>query len=330
MNGKFALERITRRALLRRAGRLAGGAAWLHSMPWLDAGAVSVIAGQAPAKTDPLAAMRADLAKAPIQTLSLGPNLSMLSGPGGNVVVLSGTEGKIVVDSFVQTVWPKLKQTIDGMDSTPVKLLIDTHWHFDHTDNNANFRAAGAAILAHENTRKRLSESHDLLGMHFEPSPPAALPTQTFARSHRLQVRGEIVELEYVPPAHTDTDIYVRYRKANVLHLGDLFFNGTYPFIDASTGGNIAGMIAAATRAGELADAQTKVVPGHGPLGDKAALTRYRDMLVTVRDRVEKLKKSGRTLADVIAQKPTADLDATWGKGLMTPDQFLTIVYNTL
>jgi glyoxylase-like metal-dependent hydrolase (beta-lactamase superfamily II) len=142
-----------------------------------------------------------------------------------------------------------------------------------------------------------------------------------------MDANGEQVMLGYIPPAHTDTDIYIRFAKANVLHLGDLYFNGTYPFIDMSTGGSINGMIAGAGLALKLTDGATKIVPGHGPVGDRTALTGYRDMLVNVRDRVQKLKKSGRTADEVVAAKPTADLDATWGKGFMQPDMFVRIVY---
>ena len=175
-----------------------------------------------------------------------------------------------------------------------------------------------------------MSETHDLLGMHFTPSPAAALPTQTFVDMHKLQMNGERVEAGRIPPAHTDTDVYVHFTRANALHMGDVFFNGVYPFIDASTGGNINGQIAGAGLGLKLADNATKIVPGHGPIADKAALTAYRDMLVTVRDRVQKLKASGRSLEEVIAAKPTADLDATWGKGFMPANDFVAVVYNTL
>jgi glyoxylase-like metal-dependent hydrolase (beta-lactamase superfamily II) len=285
-------------------------------------------AGAAPA--DPIAAMRAQMGAAPIVPTKLADNLTLLSGPGGNVVVLNGPDGKIVVDTFVQPAWPKLKQILDGMGSAPVKLLIDTHWHFDHTDNNAAFHAAGTPILAHENTKKRMTETHDLLGMHFTPSPVAALPTKTFRMSDELQANGETLRLAYIPPAHTDSDIYVHYLKANVLHMADVFFNGMYPFIDAGTGGNINGQIAGAAKIMTIADNSTKIVPGHGPLGDKAALTKYHDMLVTIRDRVRKQKAAGKKLEEVTAAKPTAEFDAAWGKGLLTPDQFVGIVYTTV
>ena len=279
---------------------------------------------------DAIAERRAQMGAAPIVTTRLGGNLSMLSGPGGNVIVLSGPDGKLVVDSFLQPAWPALKKLLDQLGAAPVKLLIDTHWHFDHTDNNENFRKAGAAILSHANTKKRMSQTHDVLGMRFTPSPARALPTQTFVDKHTLRMNGERVEAGRIPPAHTDTDAYVHFTRVNALHMGDVFFNGVYPFIDASTGGSINGQIAGATLGLKVSDKSTRIVPGHGPVADRTALTAYRDMLVTVRDRVQKLKASGRTLAEVTAAKPTADLDATWGAGFMKADDFIAIVYNTL
>ena len=163
----------------------------------------------------------------------------------------------------------------------------------------------------------RLSEPHDILGMHMDPEPADALPAETFTDARTLSANGDTLTLQYVPPAHTDTDISVRFAKANVLHLGDLFFNGIYPFIDASTGGNINGMVTAAEKALAAVDAQTRIVPGHGPLGDRASLERYRTMLAAIRDRVAALKSSGKSLADVQAAKPSAAFDAEWGKGFM-------------
>jgi glyoxylase-like metal-dependent hydrolase (beta-lactamase superfamily II) len=319
---------MTRRELFRGAATVAGGAALARLYPeWLTAYAQQPAAAP---PADPLAAMRAGMAATPIQRVQMTNNLALLMGPGGNVVVLAGPEGKVVVDSFVQGAFAKLREHTSLSGKGPITLLIDTHWHFDHTDNNAAFRMAGAQILAHENTKKRMSEPHDLLGMHFNPSPADALPTQTFTATHSLDANGETIELAYVPPAHTDTDIAVHYVKANVIHMGDVFFNGMYPFFDAGTGGSINGMINGAEWGLKMANNQTKIVPGHGPLGNKAALTRYRDVLVTVRDRVEKMKKAGRKVEDVVAAKPTAEFDATWGKGFMMPNDFVTIVYNTL
>jgi glyoxylase-like metal-dependent hydrolase (beta-lactamase superfamily II) len=257
------------------------------------------------------------------------------------VVVLNGPDGKFVVDTFVAPAWPRLKKALDGLGSAPVKCVIDTHWHFDHTDNNAPLRAAGAMVLAHENTKKRMSQPHDLpvlyrgsdgalAGLHFDPSPVEALPQQTFADSYKLQANGETLALQHVAAAHTDTDIYVHFEKANVIQMGDLFFNWMYPYIDPSTGGKITGMIAAADKILSLAANDTKIVAGHGPLGNRADLMKFRDMLVTSRDRIEKLKSAGKSAQEAVAEKPFADLDAIWGKGIINGEQFGQLVYLTL
>ncbi len=329
MSDTLIVAGFTRRDLFRHTARLAGAALAFNSWPRL-AGTAWASPFDGLQQVDSAAAMRQQMGAIPITSTPLADKLTMLSGPGGNVVVLNGPDGKVVVDTFVRTVWDKLKPLLDGMGQAPITTAIDTHWHLDHSDGNENFRAAGAAVLAHENTSKRLGEPHDLMGMHFDPRPAAAMPTKTFQSTETLDVNGEQVHLGYVPPAHTDTDIYIHFAKGNVLHMGDLFFNGTYPFIDTSTAGNIGGMIAASDSMLKLADDTTKIVPGHGPLGDKAALTRYRDMMVTARDRVQKLKTAGETLEQVLAKKPTSDLDEQWGKGFMPPDIFVTVVYNGL
>ena len=331
MSSEQRTGQMTRRDLLRRAGIITGGAIVVPLFPqpsWADH--FGLFQAQAQPPSDPVAAFRAQMGAVPIQVTKLTDSLTMLGGPGGNVLVVNGADGKVVVDSFVQPAFDNLKKALDSIGTTPTKTLIDTHWHIDHADNNENFRKGGAAVVAHENTRKRLTESHDLLGMHFPPSPAGALPTETFKDRKTINANGERIEIVYVPPAHTDTDVSIHCTKANVLHLGDLFFNGMYPFIDASTGGNINGMIAAADAALKHADASTKIIPGHGPLGDRPALSKYRDMLVTVRDRVQKLKTAGRSAAEVIASNPTADLDGEWGKGFMQAKDFLGIVYGTL
>jgi glyoxylase-like metal-dependent hydrolase (beta-lactamase superfamily II) len=311
----------SRRTFLRATGILAGGAV-------LSRYATGAIAEAFPQNT--LDAMRARLGAAAIETTKLDERLLMLSGPGGNVVVLHGPDGKIVVDGFVQPAWPRLKAALDAIDDRPIKSMIDTHWHFDHADNNASFRNAGAGVIAHENTRRRLMEPHDLLGMHFDPAPARAMPTQTFPMGLNLRFNGQGIVLKHFVPAHTGTDIFVHFGGSNVLHMGDVFFNGTYPFIDAGTGGHINGMIAGVETALHRITAATRIVPGHGPLGNRPALEAYRHMLTSVRDRVQKEKAAGATLAQVQAAKPSAEFDAAWGKGMMTPDDFVAIVYNTL
>jgi cyclase len=312
----------TRREWLRQVGLITGGTVAATAFP-----------GWAYALThqpgDQLAQMRAGMGATPIVSESLGPNLAMLSGPGGNVVVLNGADGKVVVDTFVQPAWGNLKAALDKMGNQKIATVIDTHWHFDHADNNGAFRKEGAAIVAHDNCKKRMTETHNLLGSKIPPSPAEALPTQTFSATRRIDANGEQVMLGKIPNAHTDTDIYIKFAKANVIHLGDVFFNGMYPFIDATTGGSITGMIAGANFCLKQTDSSTKIVPGHGPLGDASALVKYRDMLVTVRSRVETMKKKGQGLKEVLAAAPTKDLDATWGKGFMQPNDFVAIVYNT-
>ena len=322
-NGHLIASALTRREWLRRAGLVSGGAIVVSAWPeW-----ASAFHGQ---PGDAIAGMRAQLGAAPITTTELAPNLSMLAGPGGNVVVSRGADGKIVVDTFVQPAWTNLTAALDQLGKEKVTTVIDTHWHFDHADNNGAFRRIGAGIVAHDNTKKRMSEAHELMGSKIPPSPADALPTVTFAATRRIDANGDALMLGKIPNSHTDTDIYIKFQKANVLHLGDVFFNGMYPFIDATTGGSINGMIDGVTFSMKQADNSTKIVPGHGPLGDLAALTRFRDMLVTSRDRVAKLKKSGQTLQQVIAATPTKDLDAVWGKGFFPPNDYVALVYNTL
>jgi cyclase len=332
MTSDFLHKPTTRRAMLRDSATLAGSAFLAHLFPvtLLRASAPSY-AQQAP-PADPVAAVRAQWGVAPIQAQKLADNLTLLSGPGGNVVVLNGPDGKFIVDTFLSPAWPKLKDALDTIGNAPLKFVIDTHWHFDHTDNNAPLHAAGATVLAHENTKKRMSESHDLpvLGFHFDPSPADALPQQTFASSHKLEANGETIVLQHLAPAHTDTDIYVHCQKANVIQMGDTFFNGMYPYIDPTTGGNISGMIAAAGKILPLAGNDTKIVPGHGPLGNKADLAKFRDMLVTARERVQKLKSAGKSAQEAVAAKPFADLDAAWGHGILNSDQFVQVAYLAL
>ena len=332
MSPTFLERQSTRRKMFRNSAAFAGSAllAQLFPASLLSAG-VPDRQQAATASTDRLAAMRAQMGSAPIQSQSLADNLTLLSGPGGNVVVLNGPDGKIVVDTFLMPAWPKLKETLDGLGNAPLKTVIDTHWHFDHTDNNANLHAAGATVLAHENTKTRMAEPHDsaLLGLHIPASTADALPQQTFNASEKLQANGEIVMLQYFQPAHTDTDIYTHFQKANVIHMGDTFFNGFYPVIDFSTGGRIEGIIVAAGKILSLADNKTKIVPGHGPLGNKADLTKYRDMLVVARDRVQKLKTAGKSADEIVASKPLADLEPELG-GMLGGDVFVRMIYSSL
>jgi cyclase len=342
MKFEFLQKQTSRREMLRGSTTLAGGAflAHLFPAPLLRASAAGY-PHTAPSPAELLASMRAKFNAVPMETQKLADNVTMFDGPGGAVTVLNGPDGKFVVDTFVAPVWPRLKEALDGLGSAPLKYVIDTHWHFDHTDNNANLHAKGATVLAHENTSKRMSEPHDLpvlyrgadgalASLHFDPSPAEALPQQTFATSYQLRANGETLALQHVAPAHTDSDIYVHFQNANVISMGDLFFNGMYPYIDPGTGGSIDGMIAAADKILSVANNHTKIVAGHGPLGNKADLTKSRDMLITSRDRVEKLKSAGKSAQEAVTEKPFADLDSVWGQGIINSDQWVQIVYLTL
>src|SRR5437870_3414984 len=214
---------------------------WLRMMAAMGAGALvdgllpRELARAANHPQDPVAAARARIGAIPIQAQPLGENLTLLAGPGGNVVVLRGSDGLVVVDTFVAPAWPKFQESLKGF-AVPVKFVINTHWHFDHTDNNAPLRAGGATLVAHENTKLRMTEPHHLavLELDFPPSPAAALPQRVFKDGYKLEANGDRLAVTHVPPAHTDTDVVVRFEKANVLHAGDVFFNGRYPYIDGS------------------------------------------------------------------------------------------------
>lgn len=321
---------ITRREILQSVVPLVGGAWLAQFVPGRLIAAGLQAAAQQPA--DPAAAFRAQLGALPVQAHQLADNLTLLSGPGGNVVVLDGPDGKLVVDNFVAPAWPHLKEALDGISKSPIKHAVDTHWHFDHADNNAALHAAGATIIAHENTKKRLSEAHELpvLGLKFPPSPAEALPQKTFTGTHKLALNGESISMMHVAPAHTDTDIMVHFPKANVLQTGDVCFHGIYPYIDGGTGGKIDGMIAANDKILAMTDNNTKIVPGHGPLGTKADVQQFREMLVTARDRISKLKSAGKSVQEAVAAKPFTDLEPAWGKGFFNGDVFVQIVYGTL
>jgi cyclase len=342
MKFNFLEKQTSRREILRGSATLAGSAFLAHFFPpTLLRASAAGYAQQASSPIEQLASFRAQFNAVPVETQKLADKVTMFDGPGGAVTVLNGPDGKFVVDTFVAPAWPRLKEALDGLGNAPVKYVIDTHWHFDHTDNNAHLHVAGAAVLAHENTKKRMSEPHDLpvlyrgadgalAGLHFDPSPAEALPQQTFAISYQLQANGETLALQHVAPAHTDSDIYVHFQKANVISMGDLFFNGMYPYIDPGTGGLITGNIAACDKILSFAGKDTKIVAGHGPLGNKADLTKFRDMLITSRDRVQKLKSAGKSAQEAVAEKPFADLDPVWGNGIINSEQWIQIVYLTL
>jgi glyoxylase-like metal-dependent hydrolase (beta-lactamase superfamily II) len=266
---------------------------------------------------------------AEITVQALRATVSALIGSGGNIAVLTGPDGKLIVDSGYATSRPKIMDALTKLSPDPIRYLINTHWHFDHTDGNEWMHEDGAAILAHQNTKKHLSTTTRVEGWDFTfpPSPADALPAEVFDSEKKLHLNGTTIELAYYGPSHTDGDLSAYFVEPDVLHCGDTWWNGRYPFIDYSTGGNIEGMIKAAQANVEKANEQTVVIPGHGKIGAKPELIEYRDMLVTIRDRIAALKKQGKELDDIIAAKPTAAYDSKWAGSFVNGDVFTKLVY---
>jgi len=265
--------------------------------------------------------------KITVQTLRR--NISVLLGPGGNIAVLTGPDGKLLVDAEVVTARSNVAAALANINADPIKHLINTHWHFDHTGGNEWVHQAGASILAHGNTCKHLSVDTRVEGWvyTFPAAPAGAIPTTVFENEHTVHANGSTLALKHYSPAHTDSDISVHFTEADVLHTGDTFWNRNYPFVDYSTGGSIDGQIRAAEANLAKVSATTIVIPGHGAVGGKADLTLFRDVLVEAREKVAKLKKQGRTLEEVITAKPTAPYDAEWGQSFQSPKSFLGWVY---
>ncbi len=271
-----------------------------------------------------------DYSKVTIKTISVAPGVHMLMGAGGNIGVSSGEDGVFLIDDQYAPLTKKFLAAVKNISDKPIRFLLNTHWHFDHTGGNENLGNAGITIVAHDNVRRTMSVDQMLkaFSMKVPASPKAALPVITFNDTATFHMNGETIHIRHVPPAHTDGDSFVHFKTADVIHAGDIYFNGFYPFIDVDHGGSIDGMIKAAGEILDVAGPNTKIIPGHGPLSDKAQLAAYRNMLITVRDRLRVAVKNKRTLEQVIAAKPTADLDAIWGKGFLKPAVFLKIVYS--
>jgi glyoxylase-like metal-dependent hydrolase (beta-lactamase superfamily II) len=280
----------------------------------------------------PAAPPPVDFSKVEIKTTDLGDGIYMLEGQGGNITVALAKDGIIMVDGQFAPLHDKIKAAISTISNLPIKYLINTHFHGDHTGGNEGFAKDGAIIVAQINVKERLAAgtTNRLTGAKTPPAPPDALPSDTYTNFSKIRLRGRVANLKHIENAHTDGDTYVWFKTANVLSTGDTFTNGRYPNIDFANGGNIKGMIAATDIYLKLTNARTRIVPGHGPIADKKALMDYRTMLVTARDRMAKLVKEGKSEDEVVAAKPFADLDAKWAPTDLASKNFIRVVYHSL
>jgi glyoxylase-like metal-dependent hydrolase (beta-lactamase superfamily II) len=273
-----------------------------------------------------------DFSKVEIKTTDLGNNVYMLEGQGGNITAAVAKDGVIMVDGQFAPLHDKIRAAIEAVSKQPIKYLINTHYHGDHTGGNESFAKDGVTVVSQINVKNRLAAgtTNGLTGVKTPPAPLGALPSKTYTNVYKIRLSGRVADLKHIASAHTDGDTYVWFKTANVLSTGDTFTNGRYPNIDFSNGGNIKGMIAAADAYLKLANAKTRIVPGHGPLADKTVLTEYRTMLVTARDRMAKLVKEGKSEDDVVAAKPFADLDTKWAPTELASRNFIRVVYHSL
>jgi glyoxylase-like metal-dependent hydrolase (beta-lactamase superfamily II) len=264
-----------------------------------------------------------------VKAVPVSDGIYMLMGEGGNIGVSIGEDGTFAIDDQYAQMSAKITAAIKKLSGDSPKFLFNTHWHGDHAGGNEHFGKQGAIIVAHENVRESLKveKSIKLFNMHKPPSPKEALPVVTFQNEMNLHLNGDDIHLVHVANAHTDGDAIVHFTRANVIHAGDTFFNGFYPFIDVDSGGGIAGMIAACNTVLALANDETKIMPGHGPLASKADLVTFRDMLIVAEKNIQALITAGKNEAEVIAAKPLAELDKEWGDGFIPTDMWVKIVY---
>lgn len=274
------------------------------------------------------AAGQQDYSKVEIRTAKLADTVYMLTGAGGNLGLSVGEDAVFLVDNQFAPLTPKITAAIAALTPKPVKFVLNTHWHSDHTGGNENLGKAGALIVAQDNVRKRMGTEQfiEFMNMKTKPDPVVALPVVTFSTDTTFNLNGDEIFAFHVPRAHTDGDTIVHFRKSDVIHMGDTYFNGMYPFIDTSSGGTVDGVIAAADKALAIAGERTKIIPGHGPLSNKAELKAYRDMLATVSGRIRQMLKDGRKLEEITDSKVTEDFDAKWGKGFIAPSKFAQMI----
>jgi len=281
------------------------------------AAVVGLIALAAPG----LAFAQDEMAEVEIRSEHAAGNVHALFGRGGNIGVLVTPEGHVLVDDQFAPLTERIVAAVQAIEDAPIRFLINTHYHGDHTGGNENLGAAGTTIMAHDNVRKRLAANPE--------RGEGALPVVTFSEALSVHL-GEEARAHHVHNAHTDGDSVIHFTESNVIHTGDLFFNGRYPYIDVEAGGNLLGLIEAAEKILEVADAETVIIPGHGPLAGEVEVQQYRAMLETARDRVGALMEEGKSLEEIIADRPMAEYDEEWGGAFIGPERFLRLVHASL
>lgn len=277
----------------------------------------------------PVAAQQ-DFSKVEIRVERLAPGVAVLFGAGGNIALSYGVDGNLLVDDQFAPLTGRILAAVASVDPDPVKFVVNTHWHFDHTGGNENLGKRGAVIVAHDNVRTRMTAGQFVAAANTQvpPAPGAALPVVTFTDGVTLHLNGDDIHVEHVANAHTDGDSLVHWRRANVLHTGDTFVRAGYPFIDMSSGGSIDGLIAAATRGLTFVNAETRVIPGHGELARRADYVAYRAMLIDVRGKVAAGIAARRSKAQIVALKPAARYPRP--EGFIGADKFVEAVYDSL
>ena len=278
------------------------------------------------------ASAQQDFSKVEIKATKITDSTYMLTGAGGNIGLSVGADAVFVIDDQFAPLTPKITAAIAQITPKPVKFVLNTHWHFDHTGGNENLGKAGAIIVAHHNVRKRMSTEQliDFLQMKTKPDPKDALPVVTFSTDLTFHINGEEVRAIHMPNAHTDGDSVVHFAGSDVIHMGDIYFNGFYPFIDAESGGSADGVVAACDQVLRLASDKTRIIPGHGPVSNAAELKAYRDMVATVSGRVKALVAQGKKLEDIVAAKVSAEYDDRLGKGFIPPARFAEMLARPL
>lgn len=273
-----------------------------------------------------------DFSDVEVQTQQIGDGLFMLVGSGGNIGVSVGGDGTFIVDTQFAGLTEKIQTAIEDVGGGAVDFVVNTHFHGDHTGGNENFASAGATIVAHNNVQQRLSTEQvsTLDGSTTPPAPPAAIPVITFPERMTFHYNGDTVNIMHAPSAHTDGDSVLHFTGQNAFHMGDTFFNGTYPFIDVGAGGSLEGIIAAAESVLERANASTRIIPGHGPLATRDDLSEYVSVLTEIRDRIQSMIDAGRSEDEVVMANPTAEWDDSWGQGFMNPETFTRFAYQSL